>query len=227
VELTEEETRVLGCLIEKAATTPDNYPLSTNALVAACNQSTSRDPVVNYPERVIDAAMLSLRELGLARTVRGDGQRVNKHRHVAGEAWRVDDTELAVLSVLMLRGPQTIAELRTRIARYGGADGAVDAALDRLAQRETPLAEQLPRRPGEREARWRQLVGVVVPSSPAAGAGEADTAERLVATPAGRLVMLEERVAGLEAAVNDLHDRLRDLATALGYESAAAPELER
>src|SRR5690606_23673232 len=98
MELTPEEIRVLGCLVEKEATTPDNYPLSTNALVGACNQTTSRDPIVQYSERDVDQVMLSLREQGLARTVRGGGQRVHKHRHVLDEAWGLDGAELAVLS---------------------------------------------------------------------------------------------------------------------------------
>src|SRR5689334_21768765 len=125
-DLTAEEIRVLACLVEKEATTPDNYPLSTNALVLACNQSTSRDPIVHYNERVVDAAMLSLRDHGLARTVRGDGQRVTKHRHVLRDAWTLSSAQLAVLSVIMLLGAQTAAELRARTDRYGadveGAD---------------------------------------------------------------------------------------------------------
>src|SRR5688572_4436261 len=117
MELTPEEIRVLGCLVEKEATTPDNYPLSSNALVNACNQTTNRDPVVDYSEREVDQVMISLREQGLARTVRGDGQRVHKHKHVLGEAIGVDRRALALLSVLMLRGAQTAAELRIRTER--------------------------------------------------------------------------------------------------------------
>src|SRR5690349_10693372 len=98
LDLSAEELRVLGCLVEKQATTPDNYPLSSNALMSACNQSTSRDPVVDYSERVIDATMLQLRDRGLARTVRGDGQRVHKHKHVVDEAWSVSGLPLALLS---------------------------------------------------------------------------------------------------------------------------------
>jgi uncharacterized protein YceH (UPF0502 family) len=161
MELTAEEIRVLGCLVEKEATTPDNYPLSSNALVNACNQSTSRDPVVQYSERQIDQAMLSLREGGLARTVRGDGQRVHKHKHIMGEALHLDRPALAVLSVLMLRGAQTAAECKARSERY---DVELDAAgaermLEALAARDDALVRQLPRRPGEREARWVHLLG--------------------------------------------------------------------
>ena len=163
LDLTAEEIRVLGCLVEKQATTPDNYPLSSNALMAACNQSTSRDPIVDYSERTIDATMLSLRDRGLARTVRGDGQRVHKHRHVLDEAWSLQGASLAVVSVLMLRGAQTVAELRSRTERYAGVSASddVDATLRRLAEREPPLVQLLPRRAGEREARWIHLVGEV------------------------------------------------------------------
>lgn len=161
MELTSEQIRVLGCLVEKEATTPDNYPLSTNALVAACNQTTNRDPIVRYTDREVDQVMLTLREEGLARTVRGDGQRVHKHRHVLGEAWGFEPAQLAVLSVLMLRGAQTAAECRTRTERYGvglDTEGA-ERVLRSLAERDEPLVRRLERRPGEREARWVHLLG--------------------------------------------------------------------
>lgn len=161
MELTSEQIRVLGCLVEKEATTPDNYPLSTNALVAACNQTTNRDPIVRYTDREVDQVMLTLREEGLARTVRGDGQRVHKHRHVLGEAWGLEPAQLAVLSVLMLRGAQTAAECRTRTERYGvglDTEGA-ERVLRSLAERDEPLVRRLERRPGEREARWVHLLG--------------------------------------------------------------------
>jgi uncharacterized protein YceH (UPF0502 family) len=160
MELSSESIRVLGCLIEKEATTPDNYPLSTNALLTACNQSTNRDPVVRFTERVVDQTLLDLRGEHLARTVRGDGQRVHKHKHVLDEAWQLSRGELAVLSLLMLRGAQTSAEMRQRTERYGlDLDTAnVEAALDRLAGRGEPLVRQLPRRPGEREERWIHLL---------------------------------------------------------------------
>ena len=136
MQLTAEEIRVLGCLIEKAATTPDQYPLSTNALVNACNQKSSREPVVNYSERVVTEALLLLRPAGLARTVTGGG-RVVKHRHVLDEVWGLDPRQLAVLAVLALRGPQTPGELRTRTERYVGFGSLteVDDVLRSLAAR--------------------------------------------------------------------------------------------
>jgi hypothetical protein len=172
MELTPEEIRVLGCLVEKEATTPDNYPLSTNALVNACNQTTSRDPVVHYIERDVDQVVLALREAGLARTVRGDGQRVHKHKHVLGDALGIDRPSLALLSVLMLRGPQTAAELKSRTERY---DVALDASaaeqrLQTMAARDEPLVRQLPRRPGERESRWVHLLGGEAAAEAAAAA---------------------------------------------------------
>jgi uncharacterized protein YceH (UPF0502 family) len=208
LDLTAEELRVLGCLLEKQATTPDNYPLSTNALIAACNQSTSRDPVVDYSERVIDATMLQLRDRGLARTVRGDGQRVHKHKHVVDEAWSVSGLPLALLSVLMLRGAQTVAELRTRTERYlpGGRadDRDIEDALRVLAEREPPFVELLVRRPGEREARWIHRLGEVAEiHESAAEAPRRAPVER--GAPAGHD---DERIQALSARVDDLTARL-------------------
>ena len=146
MDLTPEQARVIGSLVEKAGTTPDSYPLSSNALTNACNQTTNRDPVVSYTERDVDALMIELREMKLARTVHGSGHRVGKHKHVVDEALGLDGHELAVLAVLLLRGPQTRNEIVTRTERYadgpaGDAD-AVDAAIDRLASRPEPLADR-------------------------------------------------------------------------------------
>jgi uncharacterized protein YceH (UPF0502 family) len=213
MELTPEEIRVLGCLVEKEATTPDNYPLSTNALVSACNQTTNRDPVVSYSEREVDQLMISLREQGLARTVRGDGQRVHKHKHVMGDALGVDRRALAVLSVLMLRGAQTAAELRTRTERYGVDLDAesTERTLRALAERDTPLARMLERRPGEREARWVHLIG-----------GEAMAAEIAAApatssgAPAPRATARADEVVELRARVDELERRFATLLDRLG-----------
>lgn len=168
--LTAEECRVLGSLIEKAATTPDQYPLSSNGLRTACNQKTARDPVVAYDERLVDATLLSLRDKGLARTIRGAGQRVFKHKHVVDEAWGLDPSQLAVLAVLMLRGPQTAGELRTRTERAHGfatTDG-VEAVLDDLARRDPPLVRMVGRGPGQKDDRW---VTTVAPDPTGASAG--------------------------------------------------------
>lgn len=159
MELTDAEIRVLGALIEKEATTPDHYPLSTNALTTACNQKTSRDPVVSYDHRLVDETMLLLRPAGLARTIRSG--RSEKHRHVLDEALGLDRADLAVLSVLMLRGPQTPGELRARTERAHGFESVdqVDATLDGLARRNEPLVENLGRGPGQSQDRWVHLFG--------------------------------------------------------------------
>jgi uncharacterized protein YceH (UPF0502 family) len=159
MDMSPEEIRVLGCLVEKERTTPDQYPLTTNALRLACNQKTNREPVVDYEERTVDRAMLGLRERKLARTVVGGG-RTSKHKHVLGEAWGLSTEESAVLSVLAVRGPQTVAELRIRTERMAdmGSVDAVQRVLDRLAARPEPLATCVGRRPGQKDERWAHLL---------------------------------------------------------------------
>jgi uncharacterized protein YceH (UPF0502 family) len=157
IELTAEEARVVGALAEKALATPQYYPLTRNALVAACNQSNNRDPVVTYDEATVETALQGLRERGFARMIpAGGGNRTAKYRHVLDEALGVDARELALLTVLLLRGPQTLNELRTRTARLADFDGAeaVEHDLQRLAEREEPLVVFLEREPGRREPRW-------------------------------------------------------------------------
>ena len=211
-ELTREEIRVLGCLVEKGATTPDNYPLSSNALVNACNQSTSRDPIVSYTERQVDQVMIALREAGLARTVRGDGQRVNKHKHVLDDAWKLSRSELAALCVLMLRGPQTVNELRTRTERFdvGAGVDAIENSLRSLAGRDQPFVRLLERRPGEREARWIHLVGdEALAAEQSTNAGQSDEPR---ARSAGRVDGRSGEVAAEAGAeVAALAHRLDDL----------------
>jgi uncharacterized protein len=167
VELTPVEIRVLGCLVEKEATTPEVYPLSTNSLRVACNQRSSREPVVDYDEGEVTAALVSLRERGFARTVRGEGSRVYKHAHLLPAALGVDPEEVAVLSVLMLRGAQTAGELRTRTERqHLFSVDEVEQVLQRLAGREPPLVRLLSRQPGQREARWTHLLGAEAAPTP-------------------------------------------------------------
>ena len=145
MELTAEEIRVLGVLVEKEATTPEQYPLSTNALTTACNQKTSREPVVSYDQRTVSQTMLLLRPAGLARTVISG--RTEKHRHVLHEAWNLDHAELAVLAVLMLRGAQSPGELRSRTERAHGFASLdeVHDVLDSLAARDEPLVGNIGR----------------------------------------------------------------------------------
>ena len=154
MDLSAAEIRVLGCLLEKQRTTPDAYPLTLNALRAACNQSTNRDPVVAYDEATIREAITRLSRRRWARLASGAGSRASKYHHLLDESLTRAPDELAVLCVLMLRGPQTPGELKGRTERLHSFPdlGAVHATLERLIDRE--LVEQLPRRPGQKEERY-------------------------------------------------------------------------
>jgi uncharacterized protein YceH (UPF0502 family) len=168
VDLSAPEIRVLGCLLEKQRTTPEAYPLSLNALRLACNQSTNRDPVVEYDEAIIRDALHRLSRRRWARLASGPGSRAPKYRHLLDEALTLPDDELAVLCVLMLRGPQTPGELKQRTERlHPLADlAAVHATLTRLIERE--LAVRLERRPGQKEERYAHLLGEDAPPAAAA-----------------------------------------------------------
>ncbi|TVP73286.1 MAG: DUF480 domain-containing protein [Nitriliruptor sp.] len=164
--LSEVQLRVLGVLVEKQLATPDSYPLTEKALLAGCNQSTNRDPVVSYDTTVLRPALIRLRERALTRRVLRAGERAEKHAHRLDEQLQLSSTApLAVLSVLLLRGAQTPGELRARTQRlHPIADAAaLEAALAELSDR--GLAEQLPRRPGEKQARWRHLLGASEPGA--------------------------------------------------------------
>jgi hypothetical protein len=154
VELTFAEGRVLGCLVEKQLLTPQSYPLTDNALVAACNQTTSRDPVVHYDVPTVRLAVRSLRESGLVRT--RAGERSDKHEHRLREALDLSPAEVALLAVLLLRGPQTSGELRARVERMHAFETTeqVERVLDGLADRAEPLVARLERQPGRKEARY-------------------------------------------------------------------------
>ncbi len=159
-DLTPEEVRVLGCLIEKEATVPETYPLTVNSLRNACNQSTSRDPVVTYADFEIETALSSLRGRGLTRTVHSTSNRATKYRHIVPEALTLNAAETAVLSVLMLRGPQTVGELKGRTERQHRFDSTDDVGdvLSTLAGRGQPLTLQLDRQPGQKDTRWVHLL---------------------------------------------------------------------
>jgi hypothetical protein len=198
VDASPVELRVLGCLIEKQRTTPDAYPLSLNGLRLACNQSTNRDPVVDYDEETIRAALQRLGTRGWTRLASGQGSRAVKYRHLLDDALGLDGAELALLALLMLRGPQTLGELKGRSERLHRFESVaeVDETLAGLAARE--LAERQARRPGQKEDRFAQLLGA------ADGSPTVAAAEPVV----GSADDLEERVARLEREVAELRSRL-------------------
>jgi uncharacterized protein YceH (UPF0502 family) len=205
------EIRILGSLVEKQRTTPDAYPLTLNALRAACNQSTSRDPVVQYDDATLREALERLGRRGWSRLASGPHSRSPKYRHLLEEALGLDATEQSVLAVLMLRGAQTTAELRARTERLHpfGSLAEVEAVLARLADR--GLARLNERRPGEREARWQQLVAADTADTPApAGHTAQETAPPVAAARADH-GSLADRVAELEDRTADLSARLEQL----------------
>jgi uncharacterized protein YceH (UPF0502 family) len=200
------EIRVLGCLIEKQRTTPDAYPLSLNSLRLACNQATNRDPVVEYDESTIRPALDSLARRGWARLASGPGSRAAKFRHLFDEALGLGEAEISLLAVLMLRGPQTPGELKQRserLRRFAGLD-EIESVLSALAERE--LVMRLPRRPGQKEERYAQLLG----DEPAAVGPPTDDATQERAAPASgdRLAALEDAVAELREDVTALRSQL-------------------
>ena len=196
------EIRVLGCLIEKQRTTPDQYPLSLNSLRLACNQSTNRDPVVQYDERTIRDALERLSRKNWVRLASGAGSRAIKYRHLFDEALGLAGAETSLLAVLMLRGPQTLGELKQRSERlYRFASvGDVAQTLDTLAQRE--LAKRLERRSGQKEDRYAQLLGA------AEELGSDPTGQAPAVSGAERLTELEARLERLETAFHELSARL-------------------
>ena len=208
---------MLGSLIEKQRTTPDAYPLSVNALRLACNQTTSRDPVVDYDEPTIRAAVERLSRRGWVRLTSGAGSRAAKYRHLFDEALEVSDAEISVLAVLVLRGPQTPGELKQRTERLHRftSIGEVEDILDGLIARE--LVVHLERRPGQKEARYGHLLGGnVEPAAPRAGTTE----------PVDRLAALEARVARVEQKLADLVEELGadDVDSAVWTEDSVATD---
>jgi uncharacterized protein YceH (UPF0502 family) len=160
VHLGLEEGRVVGCLIEKQLTTPQQYPLTLNALVLACNQSSNRDPVVSYEARTVEQALVSLKDAGLIHFVHpSHGRSVTRYRQALSEWLGLDEQRSALAAVLLLRGPQTTGELRARTERMATFDGigAVEAELEAMSDGPQPLVLRLPRRPGQKEERWTQL----------------------------------------------------------------------
>lgn len=205
------ETRILGCLLEKERTTPENYPLSLNGLTLACNQATNRDPVVSFDEKLVETGVNSLREKKLATVVFGAGSRVQKYRHNLPDHYNFDARDTAILCVLLLRGPQTPGELRARTERMNGFASLeeVESCLDELGKGDAPLVKVLPARPGQKERRYVQLFSAesllsdpTGESSPSVTTGE----PAAVAAPGSRVDALEKELAGLKAELQQLRE---------------------
>jgi len=211
MELTTPETRVLGCLLEKELATPNAYPLTLNALLAAANQTSNRDPVVAYDEAEVVEALSGLRQKGAARVLLGSGHRAEKYRHTLEDVWGLDEQHRAVLAVLMLRGPQTVGELRQRTERLARFDSLaeVEQVLRLLANREDPLARRLGRGPGQKEARWVELFSGESAALEAAARTESDSPEEPRQQSA--IDALREEVQALREEVDALRQQLEDL----------------
>jgi uncharacterized protein len=207
LDLTAPQSRVLGSLMEKQALTPEVYPLTLKALTTACNQTSSRHPVVDYDSQLVETTTLALKGKGLLRVVHpAHGERATRYRHVADEALGLDAPTQALLAVLLLRGPQTVAELRTRTERqhaFASLD-EVESTLARMATGERPLAVQLERQPGQKEPRWMQLLEADAAGRAAAAASMpagSSTARAAVRVDVDRVAELERRVEALEGTV--------------------------
>jgi len=236
IELTAIEARVIGCLIEKHITTPDQYPLSLNALVNACNQKSNRDPVLELEERTVQQTLDDLGRKHFVVEKSGFGSRVPKYQHrfcnTEYGTLKLDPQELAIVCELLLRGPQTPGELRSRAARMAPFSDVseVEAALTRLGEREDgPFVVRLAREPGRRESRYAHLfsgevaesaeehhVGAELARSVAGGAGDSRGSLSTSAETAFPDMRQEQRLARLEDEVRALREELKDLKTRLG-----------
>ena len=218
VNLTAHESRILGVLIEKAQTTPAQYPLTLNALVTGANQKSNRDPVIELGEEQVLAALDGLRSKALVREVMLSGSRVEKYRHVARETLEVSTTELVVLAELLLRGPQTVGELRGRASRMHPLESleVVTNVLEHLQQREEPFIRSLPPAPGSRAGRYAQLLCPDLHRLEAAATGAVGERE------APDEASLARRVEQLEAEVNQVRQAIQRLARSLGEEDPLA-----
>jgi hypothetical protein len=207
-KLTEVEARVVGALVEKQLTTPEYYPLTLNALVAACNQKTNREPVVNYDEQTVQQALDNLRERNLVYVFYGSTSRVPKYKHMLPEVYELEPSETAVICVLLLRGAQTLGELRERTGRlyeFRGL-GDVNETLDALMKKDEPLIVKLPQQPGQREARYAHLLsGEVVSYSP-------PEKPQFAASPAAneRIENLERELENLRSEFNLFRQEFED-----------------
>jgi uncharacterized protein len=229
VTLNPVEARVVGSLAEKQLTTPQQYPLTLNALVLACNQSSNRDPVVAYDEGTVEVALSSLKEAGLLRFVHpAHGRSATRYRQVLDEQFGLDSRSLSVLTVLVLRGPQTVGELRARTERmtdFGNLDD-VEAELGRMGDGPAPLVHRLPRSPGQKEERWAELLTGGTPEPVAISASSTGLADEAatVHSVQVRSVSLSDEVATLRGDVDALREEVLKI-SAVVEELRAAFEL--
>jgi uncharacterized protein len=208
-QLSAVETRILGCLLEKERTTPENYPLSLNSLALACNQSTNRDPVVGYDEKTVENGVNALREKKLATVVFGAGSRVQKYRHNLLDHYAFERQDLAILCVLLLRGPQTPGELRSRTERMYGFPSIeeVESTLEALGKDASPLVRLLPARLGQKERRYVQLFSdesVLAEYDSSPSSHTFDPIPKVI--PESRLDALEKEVATLKEDARQLRE---------------------
>ena len=232
MDLSASEIRVLGCLLEKQRTTPDAYPLSLNALRLACNQSTNRDPVVEYDDAVLRDALHRLERRGYTRLASGAGSRAPKYRHLLAEALPLAEDEHAVICVLMLRGPQTPGELKQRTERmHMFADlGGVHETLERLIGRELAAVQE--RRPGQKEERYVQLLGggeeaILASPGPGASLQHEGLPAPLVGALEERVERLEREVAQLRATLGESPEVAREAAETGVAREGSLPDVAR
>jgi hypothetical protein len=222
--LTPEQGRVIGTLIEKQLTTPQQYPLTLNALVLGCNQSSNREPVVHYDERTVEGVLATLKDAGLVRFVHpSHGRSVIRYRQVLDEKVGLDDQGLSLVGVLLLRGPQTLGELRTRTDRMAQFDAmsAVEYELGRLGSLPEPLVSRQGRRPGQKEDRWMQLLAEEAESaglswSEDPGAAPVTATSRVARVDDNRVSALAEEVAELRQELAELRAAIERLQADLG-----------
>jgi uncharacterized protein len=215
LELSPLETRILGCLLEKERTTPEYYPLSLISLTAACNQTTNRDPIVSYDERTVERGLDELRAKKLAMLIHTAGARVPKYRHSLLDIYNLNGREVALLCVLMLRGPQTPGELRSRTERLCGSMALpeVEACLEDLARGDDPLVRVIPARPGQKEKRYVQLLSV----APETGVSAAEPPQALESSSEKpRLDVLESELNALKSELYALRKELEEFKKSFG-----------
>ena len=207
LDLNPVESRILGCLLEKERTVPENYPLSLNALIAACNQTTNRDPVTAYDQQTIEEGIFTLRDKKLATVIFGSGSRVQKYRHNLPEHFELDRRDSAVLCVLLLRGPQTAGELRSRTERLFHFSNLeeLEACLIGLERGDSPLVRLLPQQPGQKERRYIHLF-----SPEPEGGWQAAPPEPLTIS---RPPLADSRIEALQTEVAALREEVAELKT--------------